>query len=144
MDFAAEVEKDGRVDYTFLNRHGEPIERNPRTHPYNYEDYVIWGALKITEDSRELADSAYTDRLYMTNPDKHDKLTKKHFGDVSQGWDQRKPEAIEAFLREYMNLVGLELTMIEQGCNQSTGHPLWRLSFVMRDRAEDQMTHFDE
>ena len=51
---------------------------------------------------------------------------KKHFDGEGDYYYNRKPEAIEAFLREWTDDPGLKLVFIMEYCNRSNGYPHWR------------------
>jgi len=97
--------------------------RSKLTHPYNYDPILQW------QGGAEPNGTVYTDRLWQWDHAKHDQLCKTHFGDAAQYWDRRSPEAIEAFLRDYLGDPGLALCVVTEHCNQATGFPLWRLDY---------------
>ena len=105
---------------------GEPIDRTPVTHPYSFDDYILWTKPGLTRKKAiQGTGSAYSDRLFQWDPAKHDRLCKEHFGDRAQQWGNREPAKIEAFLRDYHDDPSITLTMIVASCNQSSGFPLW-------------------
>lgn len=118
----------------YIDEHGNPVERTPHTHPYNYDSFVMWRGLP----NKGADGSIYSDRLYQWDWEKDNKLCKKHFGDEAQYWDNRDPEAIEAFLRDWCEDEKLKLHYIMQCCNQSTGYPCW--CFVFHHSTEKDWT----
>ena len=71
----------------------------------------------------------YTDRLLQWDFAKHDELCDKHFGNAGQYWDNREPEKIEAFLRDWCDDQKLTLVQVTEYCNVANGFPTWRLDF---------------
>ena len=108
-----------------LDEHGNPVKRTRLTHPYNYDGFVLWRG----GENGEATGTIYTDRLIQWDFDKHDELCVKHFGNRGQYWDQREPEKIEAFLRDWTGCAELRLILVMQYCNQATGYPTWRLDY---------------
>ncbi|MFW5847530.1 MAG: hypothetical protein ACOCVF_01240 [bacterium] len=85
--------------------------------------------LVIYDNKKTHNNSAYTDRLYQWDSKKHDKFCKKHFNNTGQYWNNREPEKIEMFLRDYWNDQSIVLCSIIEYENQSTGYPVWRIDF---------------
>lgn len=104
-----------------VDEFGQPVRRTKISHPYNYDDFVLWRG----GENKEANGSAYSDRLFQWDPKKHDRLCMKHFGDKGQYWDNRDIQKIEAFLRDYNDDPKLKLIYIMQCCNQATGYPCW-------------------
>lgn len=114
-----------RISFGELDEHGNPAERSRHSHPYSYSQFVQWRGGKNSEANG----SVYSDRLYQWDHAKHDELCEKHFGDRGQYWHDRAPEKIEAFLRDYEDSPSLKLIYIMQGCNVSSGFPVWLFNF---------------
>ena len=53
----------------------------------------------------------------------------KHCGDISQYWDGRRFDTIEAFLQDYFENKKLKLVGIMKGANVSNGYPYWIFMF---------------
>lgn len=106
-----------------MNENGELIERTPSTHPYSYDGFVTWGS-----KTDEINATAYSDRLWRFDPEKHDRLCEKHFGSRSQYWFDREANKIEEFLCEYLG-EKIKLHMIMEYCNRSSGSPYWRFDY---------------
>lgn len=102
---------------------GRP-RKTKQSHPYSYDPFTIF---KI---EGECTGSVYTDRLYQWDYKKHNALCQKHFGNEGQYWDNREPEVIQAFLRDYLNKPALVLIKIIEYCNISNGYPVWRLDYA--------------
>jgi hypothetical protein len=109
-----------------------PLKHNPYkdtpvrtklTHPYNFDPITVW----VSPDKP--TDSVYSDRLYTWDPEKHNLLCRKHFGDEGQYWSSRPPEKIQDFLRDYKEMPNLVLCEIQEQCNQATGYPVWYFAY---------------
>ncbi len=109
---------------TFVDEHGNPVKRTKHTHPYGYDGFVLW-----QDKTVKVTGTIYSDRLLEWDFAKHDKLCKKHFNNTSQYWDQRNPEHIQAFLRDWCEKPQLKLGLVMQYCNLATGYPCWRFDY---------------
>jgi len=98
---------------------GNEVERKRHDWPYSYDAYVIF------KKRQEYQHTSYSDRLFQQDHVKYNKLTQKHFNNNSQYWNDKTPEQIEAFLRDFFNKPDLELIGIMEGCNVSNGYPYW-------------------
>ena len=114
----------GYFDYKNLDREGNIPSRTKSSHPYSYEPFVTYR----NGENKEINDTVYSDRLYQWDYEKYNKLCEKHFGDKGQYFSNRDPKNIENFLKEYYNNDSLELILIEEGCNYSSGYPYWIFS----------------
>jgi hypothetical protein len=114
----------------FVDEGGHPVRKTKYSHPYNYDPFVLWQG----EGESNAAD--YSDRLLQWDYDKHNELCMKHFGNVRQRWNDRDPQKIEAFLRDYHNRPEIKLVKIMEMCNVSSGYPLWCF-FYWYDQSAD-------
>lgn len=105
----------------FVDLDGNEIKRNPFSHPYNYDEYVIW---KDESFDKEKYSAVYSDRLYQWDYEKYNRCCKEVFENQGQQFYQREPKEIERFLSMYFDKE-IKLTAIMQGCNQSSGFPYW-------------------
>ena len=112
-------------DYAYVNMNGDPVERTPRTHPYNFDSYVIWK----DDNYKEANCSCWSDRLLQWDYKKTRALMKKHFGNEGDYYDDRNPEDVEKFLQDYYDDNSLKLLVIMKGCNHASGYPLWHFWF---------------
>lgn len=106
----------------FVDLNGAPVKRTPFTHPYNYDDYVIW-----KDDSnfdRANDDAVYSDRLYQWDYEKYNKCCMNVFKNKGQNFKLRNPKDIEKFLSMYFNKQ-IKLTAVVESCNQAYGNPYW-------------------
>ena len=109
------------VEPQFVDLDGNEIKRNPFTHPYSYDEYVIW---KDENFNKEKYSAVYSDRLYQWDYEKYNKCCQEVFKNQGQRFNQRDPKEIEKFLSMYFD-ERIKLTAIMQGCNQSSGFPYW-------------------
>ena len=113
----------------FQDENGNNVERTKFTHPYSYDGFVTWRGVSSKKQDKIRKDTVYSDRLYQWDWEKYNKLCKKYFGDVGQYFSNRNPKKIEAMLQEYCKEPKLNLTLIMEYCNQSSGYPVWRFDF---------------
>ncbi len=109
----------------YKDEFGNNVERTPATHPYSYDGYVTWRGGK----NEEVTSTIYSDRLSQWDYKKTEELKMKHFGNKGDWFSQRRPKAIESFLRDYTENPNLKLIFIMEYCNQSSGYPLWRFDY---------------
>ncbi len=83
----------------YINEFGEEVARTPMTNPYTYDGYIIYRNGK----NEEADDSVWSDRLYQWDAAKHDRLSKKHFGNAGNDYSGRDAKKIEAFLSDYFD-----------------------------------------
>jgi hypothetical protein len=98
---------------------GNKVERDRYDYPYSYDAYVIM------KEKDEYKSAIYSDRLLQWDYKKHNILCKKYFGNEGQYWNDREPEKIEAFLRDFHDDQNIKLVGIMKGCNVSNGYPYW-------------------
>lgn len=113
--------RDRLYDSRFLDLNGKPIKRTPFSHPYNYDEYVIW---KDENFNKEKYSAVYSDRLYQWDWEKYNRCCQEVFENQGQMFYQREPKEIERFLSMYFDKE-IKLTAVMQGCNQSSGFPYW-------------------
>lgn len=101
--------------------------RTKLSHPYNYD-----AIMQFLADEHETlqGSTVYTDRLLQFDYEKTNRLMQKHFGNTGHYWNDRAPEKIEAFLRDWNEAPDLKLIAVIEYCNQATGYPVWRLDYT--------------
>lgn len=106
----------------YVDLNGNPIKHTPLTHPYNYNEFVVY---KSNNWRPELHYSAtYSDRMLQWDAVKFSKSYEKAFKHTGQLFNNAKPEAVQNFLSLYFDKT-VELIAILQGCNVSNGNPYW-------------------
>ena len=108
--------------YEQLENITDPTIKTKFTHPYSYDPIVVF------KKEGEATGSCYSDRLYQQDPTKFDELSKKHFGNESQHWNNRPVSQIECFLKDFIGRK-VEIIEIQEQCNQSSGYPLWFFAY---------------
>lgn len=111
-------------------RDGEPVKRTRQSHPYTFDDYLLYE----TEAPALANDSLYTDHMYHQEPEKYERLLRKHISTTSNFWEGRSPEKIQAFLRDYCDEPDLELVRVWACCDQSSGADHWQFEFLSSSR----------
>lgn len=122
-----EIGNDRRpVDYRYVGLDGRPVERTPRSHPYSYDEFVLFKAV----DFNEMDSWVYSDRMLQQNS----KAFKDAVHEVwpeksgSQMFYDRKPEDLTRFLSLYFGKK-VKLTAVLRGCNVSNGYPYWIFAY---------------
>lgn len=104
----------------YVDLKGKPVEHTPHSHPYSFDEYVIYKSDRYSE-----TDSAvYSDRMLQWDYKKFEACTKEVWNDGRQIFDAASSEDIEKFLQLYF-ASGVELTAVLKGCNYSNGYPYW-------------------
>lgn len=112
----------------FVDRYGNPVEKDRYTYPYSYDPYVVYK--KDDRIKESVKGCVYSDRLFQWDSSKFNSLSRKYFNNERQmDWSERNPKDIEKFLIEYHELENLELIGILNGCNVSNGYPYWVFLF---------------
>jgi len=114
-----EVTRNGQKQSYLKDLNGKMVKRTPWTHPYNYDEFVVWES-----GTKRGCSADYSDRLLQWDRQKFEECCLKVFGNKGQSFDNRTPEAIEKFLCLYYK-EPIYLTTIVQGCNASSGYPYW-------------------
>lgn len=112
---------DGYIKYQFVDLDGNPIKRTPFTHPYNYDEYVIW---KDKDFDEKIHSAVYSDRLYQWDYEKYNKCCHEVFKVKGQHFGKADPKNIEKFLSMYFDK-DIKLKAVTQGCNQADGNAYW-------------------
>lgn len=105
-----------------VDEHGNPVKKTKMDYPYSYDGFVTHRFGKNEEANHTI----YSDRLLQQDYTKTRGLMQKHFGNDGDYYDNRKPKAIESFLKELLGDENLKLIFIMEYCNVSNGYPLWR------------------
>ena len=113
------------IYFPYVDEFDQPIERDPHQYPHSYNSFVIWRGGPNSESTGTI----YSDHLFREDSKKYGALSMKHFGNDGQIFCERRPEQIEAFLREWIEDPTLKLILVVQCCNQSNGNPLWRFDY---------------
>ncbi len=109
----------------YQDEHGNPVSRTKHEYPYSYDGFVTH---RLKSDKKTNC-TVYSDRIHCG--EKYDIAAKKNFGNTGQMFFDRKPKDIEQFLRDYYDIPEIELTLVMEYCNVSSGFPLWRFDFYM-------------
>lgn len=104
----------------YVNLKGYEIKRTPITHPYSYDEFVIYK--KDYDENNHNA--VYSDRMILWDFDKFEKCCQNVFGNTGQYFNNRTPEDINKFLNLYFGKQ-TKLTAILEGCNKANGYPYW-------------------
>lgn len=108
----------------YMTEDGLTFGKTKATNPYDFDPITHYVADDVPEDAK--VSSLYCDRLKDHYPGTFDELSKKHFGNVRDFWEDRSPESIEAFLQELLDRPTLRLAGIIETCNVANGYPVWQ------------------
>ena len=115
---------DGWIDLTYRDLNGKPVKRNKADYPYSYDDFVTW----MGDYNKGKGDCVYSDRLWQWNSKKFDSCCMEVWGNKGQTFYGRNPKEVETFLCKYFGKQ-VKLTVIMEGCNHSSGYPIWTFFF---------------
>lgn len=117
---------DGWCGATYFNLSGEPNKRTPQTHPYSYDEFVVFKSEKF--DPMDCM--VYHDRMLQWDRDAFSRAVRKVWPDKShrQMFHGEKPEDINRFLNLYFGKK-VELTAVLQGCDVGNGFPYWVFAY---------------
>jgi hypothetical protein len=104
-------------------------ERTPFTHPYSYDEFIIYDDTDGIDRSQIHAN--YSDRLYQWDYRKFDMAMKQTTGDTRQRFSGLSVEQLSKFLQLYHDDTSIRCVKLVQGCNQSNGYPYWILFYVV-------------
>lgn len=116
----------------YVDEYGNPIERTPHTHKFNYDGFVTHRVGPNSEANL----TVYSDHLLIQDYKKTRELMTKHFKNEGDYYTNRKPNDIEAFLRERLNKPNLKLIFIMEYCHQQSGYPYWRFDVNTGENAK--------
>lgn len=117
----------------YLDLNGKPVERTPWSHPYSYDDFVIYK----NEDFDPMDSMVYHDRMLQWDREAFGKAASEVWPNApgSQMFSGRKPEDINRFLNLYFGKE-VRLTAVLQGCNVGNGFPYWIFAYKEQDPEE--------
>lgn len=130
-----QVNEEGHVYYEagICGLHMGP--RTKQSHPWSYDPLLAYST------GQDSTGSCCSDRLLRWRPVAEVRaFMQKHFGDEGDYFDRRTPAAIQAFLRDTLNLPELQLTRIEEHCNANSGYPYWHFSFIRGADSTDSIS----
>lgn len=117
----------------YLDLSDNPIKRTPRTHPYSYDDFVLYKS----EDFDPMDSMVYHDRMLQWDREAFGKAASEVWpkDPGSQMFSGKKPEDINRFLSLYFGKE-VKLTAVLQGCNAGNGFPYWIFAYKEQDHEE--------
>lgn len=108
-----------------VDEHDKPVERTKREYPYTYSGFVQ----ERVHPNEKANGTVYSDRLRQWDYEKCRRLQKKHFGKETDYWNNISAATIEKFLRDYWDNDKIEVVLVMEYCNISSGYPLWRVDY---------------
>ena len=120
-------------EHLYMDLNGNPVKKTPRTHPYSYDDYVLYKS----EDFDPMDSMVYHDRMMQWDREAFGKATREVWpkGSWSNGFAGKTAEDINRFLNLYFGKE-VKLTAVLQGCNFGNGFPYWVFAYKKLKSAE--------
>lgn len=117
----------------YLDLNGRPVKRTPASHPYSYDEFVIFKSERFEKTDCMV----YHDRMMQWSGSAFSKAVREVWPDKphSQMFDGKKPADINRFLNLYFGKE-VELTAVLQGCNVSSGYPYWIFAYKEMEATE--------
>ena len=108
----------------FFKDFDNPDYRSKLEYPYSYDPICIFKTQVVPTGS------LYTDRLCLWyDADLLRDKMQHYFGEAGDYYSSRPINKIQLFLRDLMNHPSLEITQVEEHCNQATGYPVWFIAY---------------
>lgn len=119
----------------YLDLNGEPVKRTPRTHPYSYDEFVLYKS----DDFDQMDSMVYHDRMLQWDREAFGKAASEVWPKApgSQMFSGKSPEDINRFLNLYFG-TEVTLTAVLQGCNAGNGFPYW--IFAYKEQGSEEVT----
>jgi hypothetical protein len=109
-----------------VDEFNRPVERSKWDYPYSYSGFVQERVLP----NSEATGTVYTDRLLQWDYKKARDLIAKHWPkDQGDYWSNRSAAEIQNFLRDYLDKPNLQVVLVMEYCNMSSGYPVWRIDY---------------
>lgn len=108
-----------------VDENDKPVERTKADWPYSYSGFVQ----ERVHPNEKANNTVYSDRLRQWDHEKCRRLQRKHFGKETDYWNNVPASKIQDFLREYWDSPELEVVLVMEYCNVSSGYPLWRVDY---------------
>lgn len=110
----------------FIDLDGNPVKHTPWSHPYSFDEYVLWKS----DDCTKHDNFVYSDRMMSWDWDKfHDAIKQVWPDGHGQYFDKDDPKDVEKFMSLYQGHP-VKLTAIMKGCNVSNGYPYFIFGYV--------------
>lgn len=110
----------------YLSLSGKPVKRTPWTHPYSYDEFVLFKSERF--DPMDCM--VYHDRMLQWDGDAFSRAAREVWPDKPHGqmFSGKEPGDINRFLNLYFGKE-VELTAVLQGCNVGNGFPYWVFAY---------------
>lgn len=114
------INAQGKLGYDyFVDLDGEHIKRTPWSHPYSFDEHVIWKS----DDCQKTDCFVYSDRMMSWDWNKfHESMKVVWPNGHGHYFDSDDPADVETFMSLYQGHP-VKLTAILKGCNVSNGYP---------------------
>lgn len=112
----------------FIGLDGKQVSKNKYEYPYSYDCHVTWQTTGFGYGHNFRNEELYfdySDRLLQYDHNKFNSCSREVWSNEQQIFRHRFPNEIEKFLQLYFSETDLELVVIGEGANVSTGYPYW-------------------
>lgn len=120
----------------YVDENHEPVEKNPMTHPYSFDSFLIHEDIGGIDLDKVRVESIWSDRIKGRDYEKFERMSKAHFETSHPNWEELNPKKTEDFLSDYLDQ-NLKIIRVMKCCNKSTGFPLYRFDVIDKDKLED-------
>lgn len=117
-----------------VDKDGLPVTKTKQSYPYSYGEYVVHRG----GDYRTATNAVYSDRLYQWDSSKHEQACKDAFSQRSGSFSQQPFHEVQKYLSLYFGLDDLQLLLVCEGCNVSSGYPYWVFWYRSETEAKRQ------
>lgn len=122
MEYSITYDREYLIDIN-----GNPIDKTPRTNPYDYDSFVIFKYSNFDKNKDKAVD---TDRLAEWNPDLYNDIYHRLYMKYGRNpnFIFRNRSSCSEFMSRYYNK-NIEVTAVVQNCNVSNGYPYWTIYY---------------
>lgn len=116
----------GRIGYARpVDIDGKPVEKTKSEAPYSYSFHVV----HRDGPNENFNSMVYSDRMRQWDFSKYERCCREAFSRKGQNFSIQHPKEVERFLQLYFEDFSIKLIVIMEGCNVSSGYPLWTFHY---------------
>lgn len=119
---------------------GKPVARTKQDWPYSYSEFVVHRC----GDRKKATNAVYHDRMQQWDSAKYHQACRDAFGERRGSFSQQGVAEIQKFLSRYFDLPDLQLLLMCEGCNASSGYPYWVFWYYSETEAADRLQRLSD